>query len=147
MNKKTIGRKNGMTVASMTCDGKFTNFETGYNVIFDDNGRVAYAYLLAPDERIVADVWLYNRCETPLQPEWPDQEKMPFANPASYSKNHGDFLPVSDISDISVEWHDKAKVKASIFIRGELFAILTEGSKPGWCVMAKQNGPLANILE
>ena len=71
-------------VASMTCDGKFLNQKTGYSVIFDDDGRVAYAYLLAPDEHIVSDVWLYNRCESPLQPEWPDQEKIPFANPASY---------------------------------------------------------------
>ena len=36
------------------------NGATGYSAVFEDDGKVAYAYLL-DDGRIVADVWLYNR--------------------------------------------------------------------------------------
>lgn len=137
-----------MVVALMICDSKFLNESTGYSVMFYDDGRVAYAYLLDPCERIVGDVWLYNRCESPLQPEWENKDnKMPFANPASYSKDHTSFSVVSNASEVSVGWDDGKVIRASIFIRGNLSAILSSESKPGWSVMAKRNGPLAKIME
>lgn len=132
----------------MTCDGRFTDKTTGYSVIFDDDGRVAYAYLLSPEEKIAADVWLYNRDVTPLKPEWPDPEKIPFANPVDYAKDHAQFSGVDDISDVGISWDrsDQAAIEASVFLRGELFAVLVEKVKPGWCCMAKKDGPLAKVL-
>lgn len=135
-------------VDSMTCDGKFTDQKSGYSVIFDDDGRVAYAYLINPEGKITADVWLYNRCETPFEPEWPDPEKMPFANPVDYSKDHADFISVDNISDVAVDWSSNSTtIEAIVIIREKQFAILVDGAKPGWCCMARKDGPLAKVLE
>lgn len=131
----------------MTCDGKFVDPSSGYSVVFDDDGRVAYAYLLNSDGTIVADVWLYNRCETPSKPEWPHRENMPFANPEAYSKDHTAHVNVSDITDVHIEWDTGDSVGARVMIRNQLFAVLAEGTKPGWCCMAKKDGPLAKVLE
>jgi len=54
---------------------------------------------------------------------------------------------VNDISDVFVEWHDAPMPGAHVFIRGELFAILLEGGRPGLSRMAKKDGPLAKVLE
>ncbi len=132
---------------SMTCDGKFTDENSGYSIIFDDDGRVAYAYLLNSKEEITADVWLYNRCATPVEPEWPDPEKMPFANPISYAEDHSKFSGVNDISDLSVNWIDNSNaIEARIFVKNKLFSVLVEQVKPGWCCLAKKDGPLAKVL-
>lgn len=135
----------------MTCDGRFFhNGEGSHSVIFDDDGRVAYCYLLNPEGRVVSDVWLYNRCCTPLEPEWKDPEKAPFANPKTYTNesDHDDFIAVDDISDVKVEWCDVGeKIIARIFIRDDFFASLTEGIKPGCSLFAFRDGPLAKMLE
>jgi hypothetical protein len=134
----------------MTCDGRFIDDRTGYSTVFDDDGRVAYCYLLDESESIVGDVWLYNRCSTPVDPEWKDPENMPFANPQAYvnAATHDVVQVVDTISDVSVDWDDESgKVKANILIRNKLFAILIEGVKPGWSVLASKDGPLAKVLE
>lgn len=66
--------------------------------MFDDGG-VAYAYLLNEIGAIVDDVWLYNRCASPSEPEWKEPGKMPFANPVDFVKANEDFSPVKDISE------------------------------------------------
>ena len=133
----------------MTCDGKYKDAESGFSVIFDDDGRVAYAYLLNESETIVSDVWLYNRCAPPSEPEWKTPEKIPFANPIGFAKDSKKFIPVNDISEVRVQWgiSGDGAVKASVFIRDDLFASLVEGEKPGWSILAAKNGPLAKVLE
>ena len=115
---------------------------------FVDDGRVAYAYFLDPDEKIVGDVWLYNRCETRIEPEWSRPENLPFANSAAFAKDHSAFRPVEDISEVSVCWEvmDDKTVRASILIRCEVFAMVMEGAKPGWSKMAEKDGQLAKVL-
>lgn len=98
--------------------GEFTDRNSGYSVVFDDDGRVAYAYLLDDHASIVADVWLYNRCETPAQPESTSPENMPFANSLAFSKNHAGFSVVGDISDVSVRWTNGEIIEAQVLIRG-----------------------------
>ena len=132
----------------MIFDCKFTDEKSGYSVVFDDDGRVAYAYLLNTKEEIIADVWLYNRCETPVEPEWSDPEKMPFANPVSFAEDYSKFAGVNNASEIDVSWGcDGNAIEARIFYKKELFAILVEKVKPGWCCMAKKDGPLAKVLK
>lgn len=118
---------------------------SGFRVMFEDDGRVAYAYLLAPDGKFVADVWLYNRGKPPLEPEWHDRSLMPFANPADYVEEDGRFMIPTKPSDISVDWDasDPSGLTARIHVHGELFAMLRPGSKPGWSLLAVRNGPLA----
>jgi len=132
----------------MTCKAELTDSTTGYSVFFEDNGRVGYAYLRDPAGTFVGDVWLYNRCETPEDPEWRDREKLPFANPAGFARDHGDFAPVNDASEVTVTWVPPTanKVRACVFVRGELFGVLEDGAKPGWARPARKDGPLAKVL-
>jgi hypothetical protein len=76
---------------------------TGWSVEVEDDGRVCYAYLLSVEGQIVGDVWLYNRCDAPAEPEWTDSEKAPFANPRGFS-GPIDFPLPRDETDIVVRW-------------------------------------------
>lgn len=113
-----------------------------YSVVVEDDGRVAYAYL-REGKRIVADVWLYNRCETPQTPEWTDKSKLPFANPAGFAREN-DCGPITSDDQVRVEWGEES---ADIHLHGRLWATFRSGEKPGCCILATRNGPLARPLE
>lgn len=111
-------------------------------LIVEDNGKVAYAYLLR-EKRIVGDVWLYNQAPTPDEPEWKDRGQMPFLNSSRYCTQPGDFKPLKSLDDISVDWlQDGAAIK----IRGALFATVAVGQKPGSSKFAAHDGPLARVF-
>ncbi|TFV36809.1 hypothetical protein E4K66_22665 [Bradyrhizobium frederickii] len=112
-------------------------------VIIEDDGRVAYAYMLGGDGQICSDVWLYNRCPTPVEPEWHDPANLPFANPAPFA-NEGS---PGSACDFFVEWNDAEGVLvAKILLRDDYFARLEAGAKPGWSSLAAKDGPLAQVL-
>lgn len=120
----------------------------GFSAMFEDDGRVAYAYLCQMDD-IVADVWLYNRGEPPTEPEWRDRDKPPFANPKGFASPES-FAPVADESEVTFYWSHSSgsnPLILSVCIRGELIANLTPTSKPGWCKLAIKDGPLALRLK
>lgn len=120
---------------------------TGYSAVFEDDGRVAYAYLLDDEEEIIADVWLYNRCAAPAAPEWRDPSLMPFANPRGFASEEA-FAPVENESEVHFRWtrHADGSVAAlDVLIRGEVFGRLTARSKPGWARLAIKDGPLAKV--
>lgn len=122
--------------------------ESGLSVVIEDDGRVCYAYLLSPDRQIAGDVWLYNRCVAPKEPEWTDRTKAPFANPHSFVEDRQDFsLPIRE-AEITVEWlsDEQNKRLAEIFVHDFLIGRLQVGSKPGWARAAAKDGPLAKRL-
>lgn len=117
-----------------------------FKLTFDDDGRVAYAYLKHLDT-IVGDVWIYNRCEAPDRPEWRDRTKSPFANPSAYTLPGGDRHDPVALGDIRVRWGpDDGHVTADIYIRGDLVASVGDGEKPGRSKFAAKDGPLAKRL-
>lgn len=119
-----------------------------YSVIIEDNGTVAYAYLM-DEERIIGDVWLYNNAETPINAPWKEGKKMPFANPVTYLNMEKQISPLSDEDDVHVEWtllHSDL-TEVLINIRSQLVAKLRPGSKPGWSSGVVADGPLAKILK
>ena len=128
---------------------KFLDENSGFSVMFEDDGRVAYAYILDPDGNIVGDVWLYNRCAAPAEPEWHDKSQLPFANPASFVRGEARIKPVSNVCDVSVQWKlmDDGQPRANILIRNHLAGVLSNGSKPGWSTQASRNGPLAKAFD
>jgi hypothetical protein len=128
---------------------EFAHAESGCSIIFDDDGRVAYAYFLNYERKIVGDVWVYNRCETPAEPEWTEKDRAPFVNSAGYVASHKHFEPVADGSDVKVNWQrgDEGQLIACIFIRKQLAAILAAGQQPGWSTLAAKDGPLARTME
>ena len=123
--------------------------DSGYSVLFEDDGKVAYAYL-RDGTRIVSDVWIYNRGDAPQTPEWtlPDaRSHLPFTNPAGYVRDEAP-PQVREASDISCRWAHDAEGLASVevLIHGTVYARLKPGSKPGWSRLASRDGPNAKVL-
>jgi hypothetical protein len=115
----------------------------------DDGERVAYAYVVKAG-KVVGDVWLYNRGATPVTPEWESPNPtglLPFKNPSPLAAAVP-FDPVTDSRDVAIFWfRDEAgRVGADISIRGRRHARVLEGVKPGWCVLASREGPIARTL-
>jgi hypothetical protein len=127
---------------------KYTHEDEIHSVIIEDDGRVAYAYLLEGDD-IISDVWLYNRCNTPDTPPWNSEgAEMPFANPSGFALETR-FVPPSEPAEISVVWEGEDKchsLSARVLIREELHAILRKDVKPGRCRLAGKDGPVAKAL-
>jgi hypothetical protein len=99
-------------------------------------------------QQIVGDVWLYNCCPAPKEPEWRSAELVPFANPVDYVAQEG-FAPPSSVDDIEVRWSRSSPgeiVTAWVFIRGKLHATLAAGEKLGRCRLAAKDGPLARVF-
>ncbi len=117
-----------------------------YVLVVQDDGKVAYAYLLLRDE-IIGEVWLYNQHPSPHKPNWEDKARMPFLNPRAYVRPVR-FDPLRSANDIEVIWHEKGNDlhHAEVRLRGEQFALLWPGSKPGCSLLAAKDGPVANVL-
>ncbi len=118
-----------------------------HSLVFDDDGRTGYAYLLRYGNHI-GDVWLYNRCMTPVEPEWTERSKAPFANCAAFVSDDP-FEPPTSMAVVSVEWidtEDTELLMARVFIHGRLHATIRPGEKPGCCRLARRDGPLARSL-
>lgn len=111
---------------------------------FDDDGKVAYAYLKR-DGKIVGDVWLYNRCPTPDLPEWKDRNNIPFANCKAYVHDDCRMTRSIRLKDVEVEWENNER--AYIYIFDALYGVVGVGDKPGYARLAAKDGPLAKVME
>jgi hypothetical protein len=137
----------GESMCSIGFTARFPSRDSTCSLVIDDDGRVGYAYLLDAEGRISGDVWLYNRCPAPIEPEWSDRDKAPFANPEPYVNLRGMTSLPTSAEDFSVEWRDQGNTCAAmVFICGKLAAKLIGGAKPGWSALARKDGPLAQVL-
>jgi hypothetical protein len=118
-------------------------------VVVEDDERVAYAYVLDEDE-IVGDVWLYNRHPAPAEIDRSASSGMAPLNHAScVAADRQLSPPLGPHEDCEVVWTmtEQGGVEtAAIVIRGRLYARLAPGAKPGWCIAAAEDGPLARVL-
>jgi hypothetical protein len=118
-----------------------------YALSFEDDGKVAYAYL-KHDGEVVGDVWLYNRCPTPTSPEWKDRKKIPFANCVPYVRNGGRMTKAVLSKNVNVDWDDGANGPvAYIYLFGDLYGVVGIGDKPGYARFAAKDGPLGKVME
>jgi len=125
----------------VTCE-----LDPGYSLIIEDDGRVAYAYLMSYGD-IIGDVWLYNHPEAMNKVDWNNQQ-MPWLNPPEYLKAGVSITPVTDKSQIRCEWNetpDDGLIEASISLHGKFIAQVLSGSKPGWSTLVAKDGPLAQV--
>jgi hypothetical protein len=114
---------------------------------FEDNGKVAYAYLKM-EGKIVGEVWLYNRSNTPDNPEWTDRNKAPFANSNEYVANGGVLVKPVGPTDVLVDWeYDAQGPVAYVYIFEDLFGVVGINDKPGYARYAKKDGPLAKVMQ
>lgn len=124
----------------------FCEFDHHYSVAIEDDGRVAYAYLLEGED-IIGDVWLYNQQEPPTTSFWL-LEDMPFLNPKEYLSKEAAIKPIEQVSHIRCEWtesKDDGLIEVGIYIRDKFIASVAVGSKPGWSVLVVKDGPLAYV--
>lgn len=126
----------------------FPSPDDAWAVVFEDNGRVAYAYLFDESSRIHGDVWLYNRCPAPAEPEWTSPTLLPFANPQAYARALApDELPAS-ADEVAVQWYEGVEGwEPEILVRGRRLARLAVGANPGWSALAIIDGPLALVWD
>jgi hypothetical protein len=109
-------------------------------LMLEDDGKVAYAYLLDGEE-IVGDVWLYNVAESPEEIELV-QSAMPFLNPRKFCREDK-VTRLTEESVIDCNWSNHG---VTLSVDGVLMARLEMGAKPGWSKLAACPGPLANPL-
>jgi hypothetical protein len=117
-----------------------------YSLTFEDDGKVAYAYL-KEGNKIVGDVWLYNRCETPEVTEWKDRNNIPFANCKGYMREEGRLEEPVGLEEVYVTWdsNDKGPV-AYVHVLENLLGVVGVDDKPGCARFAIRDGPLAKIM-
>jgi hypothetical protein len=117
-----------------------------FKLTIDDDGKVAYAYL-KKGITILGDVWLYNRCSTPEQPEWVDRRNLPFANCREFTTEEGRFDQAIALDDTQVEWeYEDGLPRALVYVSRRLVATVGVNDKPGYCRFASKDGPLAKVL-
>ncbi len=123
--------------------------DSDFVVVVEDDARVAYAYILDEDE-IVGDVWLYNRHPAPAEIDPSAERGLAPRNTASCVAVERQLSPpLGEHEDCEVQWtmtEHGAVETADILIRGRLYARLAPGAKPGWCIAAAVDGPLARAL-
>jgi hypothetical protein len=113
--------------------------------LFEDDGRTADAYI-QQEERVVADVWIYNHGPAPAAPEWKDARNAPFRNPARFA-GPAAVEPAASGADVRLAWEENARPPALLVrLRGELCARRMPGARPGWSRFAAVDGPRAKVL-
>jgi len=120
--------------------------DPNYSLLIEDDGRVAYAYLIEYGD-ITGDVWLYNHREAMKQVDWNDQQ-MPWLNPPEYLKNNASITPITNKDQVRCEWNESPNdglIEVSISLRGRFIAQILSGSKPGWSTLVVKDGPLAQV--
>ena len=127
---------------------QFDNDDLGISLWFEDDGRVAYAYL-ARGGVFVADVWVYNRADAPASPEWKgSRDAAPYLNPREFVTESMPFALPSRERDVSVRWlaGPRERVGAEVIVGGVMAALIHEGDKPGFAAAASRDSPVARRL-
>ena len=130
------------SVTSEGCLLRINDAESDRAIVLEDDGRVAYAYLIIERET-VGDVWLYNVAPAPDVIDWKDASEMPFLNPKKYCRDE-ETPRLHSRARVACTW---SAVGAEVRIDGVLMARLELGSKPGWSRLALCAGPLAQPLD
>lgn len=116
---------------------------TQRRVTVEDDGRTGYAYLYVGD-RIVSDVWLYNRAHVPDDPSWEDREDLPFPNKRRFIVPGGETLILSHSSAVDARWDE---LGVDLYIDSRYTARLEQGAYPGWSRLAAIDSPIAHPLK
>jgi hypothetical protein len=132
----------------------FESPDNEMRAVIEDDDRVAYLYLWPVDEAdiidspIAADVWLYNVAPAPTDRSHIKPGEAPL-NLAGFAGDNADG-PVTDPGDVEVRWvWEPAPVGwvVHLYLRGSYWARLAPGERPGRCILARRDGPMARRLD
>lgn len=121
---------------------------TRWSVSVEDDGRVAYVFLMEPAEDDVrCQAWLLNHAAAPDAPDLHSTSySLVEANLACWLCSEAAPGLWLDPRSFWVHWpEDLETVEAWVFSGDRLVAVLRDGATPGWSYMAK-DGPLARAL-
>jgi len=131
-------------------DGMMLEFRSPcakYSLVFDDDGKVAYAYLKEAGI-IVGDLWLYNRCPTPPEPEWHDRTHIPFALSRDFVADGGRLTRAVGSADVRVKWQYEADAPvAYVYVFEDLYGVVGVGDKPGYARYVVADSRLARVMQ
>jgi hypothetical protein len=131
-------------------DGMMLDFRSPcdrYSLVFEDDGKVAYAYLKEAGA-IVGDLWLYNRCLTPQDPGWHDRTRIPFALSRDFVADGARLTRPVGSADVRVKWHYEGDVPvAYIYVFEDLLGVVGHGDKPGYARHAVVDSRLARVMQ
>ncbi|WP_417355452.1 hypothetical protein [Flavobacterium sp.] len=116
-----------------------------FSVIIDDDGSVAYAYLLEGNN-IISDLWLYNSGKTKYE-DWENisEKDLPLQNLDCYIITK--IKSITNDNDIDVEWYIEGNsVKVEIYIHNKLIGILNSTSKVGFNTLVSEDTPIAKKI-
>lgn len=129
---------------------EFDAAESNIKLIIEDDGSVAYAYLV-DSGKIVADVWLYNRAEAPREAEWKlgPPKNRPFLNAADYICNPFPFEIPQRAEQFGAEWFmsKEKKIGVRVLSNGYTIGEMLYDETPGRAVAARKSGPLAQTFD
>ena len=116
-----------------------------FSLVVEADDRAAYGYLLERQD-FVADVWLFNCQPTPDQFIVFRDGRAPLNSKEFVSTEPFDPRLLAD--QVSARWrYDGVRmVGVEIYLRERLHGFLKPGSKPGWCILAAKDGPVALAL-
>lgn len=112
-------------------------------VVIEDDGAVAYAYLLERGE-IVGDVWLYNVGDAPGEADWSDRSKMPFRNRSTFTEGAPSAPRLTNEAAVRCTWSEEG---VEVYVDDVRWARLERGARPGWSRFVTRAGPLARPLD
>jgi len=123
----------------------FCGQNQNYSLIIEDDGRVAYGYLLFCEE-IIGDLWLYNQDKTPTVSDWSDSDSMPFLNPQEFVLRN--VVPILSEDDLKISWKEikDEEFEVLIYIHGELIGSIEPEATPGFSNVVIKDGPLAKKM-
>jgi hypothetical protein len=117
-----------------------------HTLTFEDDGKVAYAYLKHANTMISA-VWLYNRVSAPTIDEWKNPANIPFTNCAGFVLDGARIHRSVSADDVRVTWKfENGMPVANIYVFGDLYGVLDTDSKVGYARFAMRDSPLARVM-
>jgi hypothetical protein len=116
------------------------------HAIIEDNGYCAWLYLTeSATTQPIADVWVYNRIESPPAEQIRSFRPSPPPAAAGYASNAAQFLTPQNC-EWRFRWSSNGN-SVALFRDGEVHAFILAGQKHGYCRLLIKEGPRGKLWD